>query len=175
MDTRTVRDALRALAERDSVGLRFEDQSWTWREHVQASIDRSRLLLQLRPEGPFHVGVLLDNVPEYPMLLGAGAFAGAALVGLNPTRRGAELERDVRHSDCQIIITETRHRSLLDGLDLGLPSDRLFDIDSDAWRTALAQHANGLLDIIRQDRQSGGAPRMNQQGIRVVNADLAAE
>ena len=42
-------------------------------------------------DAPFHVGVLLDNVPEFWMLLGAAALSGATLVGINPTRRGAEL------------------------------------------------------------------------------------
>ena len=45
--------------------------------------------------GPFHVGVLLENVPEYLFLLGGAALAGATVVGINPTRRGAELARDI--------------------------------------------------------------------------------
>jgi fatty-acyl-CoA synthase len=151
----TIAEILRGHAANDAPALLFEDQRWTYREYVQACAERAALLLSLRREGPFHVGVLLDNVPEYPMLLGAAALAGAALVGLNPTRRGAELERDVRHSDCQIIITEDRHRPLLDGLDLGLPSDRLLDIDSDAWRTALAPHANAPIPDVESDP---GAP-----------------
>jgi fatty-acyl-CoA synthase len=101
---RTVRDLLRDRAQDAAPALRFEDESWSWREHVQASLDRAALLLALRREvvrcAPFHLGVLLDNVPEYSFLLGAAAFAGAAGVGINPTGRGAELERDVRHTDC---------------------------------------------------------------------------
>jgi fatty-acyl-CoA synthase len=151
----TITEILHAHAANDAPALLFEDRRWTYREYVQACAERAALLLSLRREGPFHVGVLLDNVPEYPMLLGAAALAGATLVGLNPTRRGAELARDVRHSDCQIIVTEARNRPLLDGLDLGLPSDRLFDIDSDAWRTALAQHANAPIPDIEIDP---GAP-----------------
>ncbi len=135
----TIAEILRAQASNDAPALLFEDRRWTYREYVQACAERAALLLSLRRDGPFHVGVLLDNVPEYPMLLGAAAFAGATIVGINPTRRGAELERDVQHSDCQIIVTEAKHRPLLDGLDLGLPSDRLFDIDSDSWRTALTR------------------------------------
>ena len=31
-------------------------------------------------------------------------------------RRGEELARDIRHTDCQLIVTEPAHRELLDGL-----------------------------------------------------------
>jgi fatty-acyl-CoA synthase len=142
---RTVRDLLRERADDDAVGLRFEDERWTWREHVALSLERAAFLLALRralpPGAAFHVGVLLDNVPEYSFLLGAAAFAGAAVVGINPTRRGAELARDIRHTECALIVTEGRHLGLLDGLDTGVPADRLFAIDTPAWRAALAPHA----------------------------------
>ncbi len=77
-----------------------EDTSISWSDYVQACADRASLLAELRLDGPFHVGVLLDNVPEFPMWLGAAASAGATVVGINPTRRGDELARDVRHTDC---------------------------------------------------------------------------
>jgi fatty-acyl-CoA synthase len=142
---RTVRDLLRERAQDDAVGLRFEGQSWTWRAHVAASLERAALLLALRgalaPGAPLHVGVLLDNVPEYSFWLGAAAFAGRAVVGINPTRRGAELARDIRHTDCALIVTEERHAPLLEGLDTGVPEERVFVIESEAWRAALAKHA----------------------------------
>ena len=31
---------------------------------------------------------------------------GATMVGINPTRRGAELASDIRHTDCQLVVTE---------------------------------------------------------------------
>jgi fatty-acyl-CoA synthase len=142
---RTVRDLLRERAADDAIALRFEDESWTWPEHVAASLERAALLLALRrtlaPGAPLHVGILLDNVPEYSFLLGAAAFAGAAVVGINPTRRGAELERDIRHTDCAALVTEERHLGLLEGLDTGVPPERRFVIDTRAWRTALAPYA----------------------------------
>jgi fatty-acyl-CoA synthase len=95
----TIAELILARADDDRPALLFEHRRWSWREYVRACVARAQLLLELRTAGLFHVGVLLDNVPEYPMLLGAAALAGAALVGVNPTRRGAELARDVRHSD----------------------------------------------------------------------------
>src|SRR5687767_11979187 len=91
--------------ERDHrVGLLFEEEQWTWAEHVQECADRAALLNSLRRPGPFHIGVLLDNVPEFSFLLGGAALSGAVLVGLNTTRRGDALARDVRLAECQVII-----------------------------------------------------------------------
>ena len=56
-----------------------------------------------------HVGVLLDNVPEYVFLLGGAALSGRVVVGINPTRRGEELARDIRHTDCAVVLTDAAH------------------------------------------------------------------
>jgi fatty-acyl-CoA synthase len=138
----TIRDLCRARREDDRIGLRFEDAAWTWRQHDQAARDRAALLLSLRTPGePFHVGVLLDNVPEFSFLLAAAAYAGATVVGINPTRRGAELERDITHTDCRVLISEDRHAPLLDGLALPIATDRRFRVDSPGWKEAVERHA----------------------------------
>ncbi|MDQ1374357.1 MAG: fatty-acyl-CoA synthase, partial [Actinomycetota bacterium] len=100
--------------------LRFDDRTWTHREYYAESCRWAQLFLSMRPEGdaPFHVGVLLDNVPEFLFAYGAAALTGATIVGLNPTRRGENLRRDVVHTDVAFVVTEDRHRGLLDGVDL---------------------------------------------------------
>jgi len=141
----TVRDLLRRRAHDERAALRFEDETWTWAEHVETSRDRAAWLLAERralpAEAPFHVGVLLDNVPEFSFVLGAAALAGACVVGINPTRRGDELARDVRHTRCAWIVTERRHLPLLDGLDCGVPRERIHVVDEPAWTDGLAPHA----------------------------------
>jgi fatty-acyl-CoA synthase len=119
----------------------FEDESFTYDEYVRACCERAALLLSMRRDGPLHVGVLLDNVPEYPIWLGGVAIAGGVLVGINPTRRGAGLAHDIRHTDCQLIVTEDAHLPLLEGLDIGVGDDRVLNIDSHAYRKLIAQHA----------------------------------
>ena len=94
---------------------------------------RAELLVQLRGPGPFHVGVLLENVPEFVFLLMGAGLAGAAVVGINPTRRGAELARDINHTDCQLIVTDDSMRPLLDGIPLDLAPERILDIDGPRW------------------------------------------
>jgi fatty-acyl-CoA synthase len=112
--TPTVTELLLARKDDHSIGLRTRDRSWTWAQHVQECANRAAALTKLRRPGPFHIGVLLDNVPEFSFLLGAAALSGAVIVGLNPTRRGSALVRDVRHTDCQLVITSA-------DVDLGVP------------------------------------------------------
>lgn len=147
----TMRDLLLARAEDDSPALFFEDQQWTWREYVAACCERAEALLSWRRGAPFHVGVLLENVPEYLFLSGAAVLSGATLVGINPTRRGAGLERDIRHTDCQILITEDRHADLLEGLSFDIPEDRRFDIASSAWSETIAAWKGACAPQIEPD------------------------
>jgi fatty-acyl-CoA synthase len=107
----TYAELLLSRAEDDKVGLVFEDQTWTWRQVVQEAADRTALI-----EPGTHVGLLLDNLPDYLFWLGACALKGATLVGINPTRRGAQLEADIAHTDVTLLVTEERHRAALPDL-----------------------------------------------------------
>ncbi len=128
---------VRLRAEDDSTGLLFEGQRWTWRQVVSEAQRRAELLLALREDGPFHVGVLMENTPEYLFLLGGAALAGAVIVGANPTRRGDELAADIRATDCQLLVTDSAMLQLVDDLDLGLRRDKLFVADADPYRRRL--------------------------------------
>ncbi|HUI26691.1 MAG TPA: AMP-binding protein [Candidatus Kryptonia bacterium] len=102
-----------AVAERDFV--RFGGERISFAAYYAECVRWANLLRALRPTGdaPFHVGVLLDNTPDYLYALGGAALAGAVLVGINNTKRGEHLARDVAHTDCQILITEDKYRPLL--------------------------------------------------------------
>jgi fatty-acyl-CoA synthase len=107
---------VQARADDDNVALRFGDESYTWRQIVRAAGRRAAYLRDRKPadDEPFHVGVLLDNTPEFFLMLCAGALSGATIVGINPTRRGAELERDIAHTDCLLIVTEFEQLELFE-------------------------------------------------------------
>jgi fatty-acyl-CoA synthase len=141
----TIAELVRARAADEHPAILFEDRSWSYAEYVTACAERAALLEELRRPGPFHVGVLLDNVPEFAMWLGAAAVAGAVVVGINPTRRGSELARDITHTECQLLVTEGRHAPLLDGIDTGVGPDRTFDVDSAAYTEALDRHREAAL------------------------------
>ncbi len=135
----TVRDQLLARAGDSRTGLLFEDASWTWDQVVRESVVRSAVLGDLLPaDAPPHIGVLLDNNPEFTFLLGAVALGGRVLVGLNPTRRGAALASDIARSDTQVVLTDAAYAGLLDDLDLPVPVVR---IDQADWARRLAAHA----------------------------------
>jgi fatty-acyl-CoA synthase len=103
------------IAARPAV--RFDDAVWTHAEYVTGCYRWANLLLaRHEPSRPFHVGVLLDNTPDYLFALGGAALAGATVVGLNPTRRGDNLLRDILHTDVATIVTEPRHQDLLEPL-----------------------------------------------------------
>lgn len=146
--TPTVTELLLRRERDHNPGLLFEDQRWTWAEHVQESANRAALLNSLRRPGPFHVGLLLDNVPEFSFLLGAAALAGAVVVGLNTTRRGEALARDITLADCQVVITDSRYVELLDELDLGAAQDRVLNIDTAAWHMSLYAHRDRPLEPV---------------------------
>ncbi|MGH8982796.1 MAG: long-chain-fatty-acid--CoA ligase [Acidimicrobiia bacterium] len=147
----TVAELVRARAGDDNAALLYEDDRWTYADYVEACAERAVLLDELRRPGPFHVGVLLDNVPEFPMWLGAAALAGAVVVGINPTRRGAELARDVTHTDCQLIVTEDAYAPLLGGLDLGIDDERVLVTESAGYRDALSRHRGAPLPHVEVD------------------------
>jgi fatty-acyl-CoA synthase len=67
------------------------------------------------------------------------------IVGINPTRRGAELARDITHTDCQLIVTEECHAPLLDGIDAGVNEDRLLVVESTGYTDALDRHRGAAL------------------------------
>jgi fatty-acyl-CoA synthase len=127
----TIDELIRQRADDDRVGLVFTDRTWTHRQVVAAQAERAALLSSLRQPGPFHVALLLDNVPEYVFWMGAAALAGAVLVGGNPTHRGEELARDLSHTACQLLVTNADYRGLVEGHDLGaaLPPERILVID----------------------------------------------
>ena len=141
----------RNLAEHaERPALRFGEQVWTHRELV-AEAERFATLFRARmdPGRPPHVGVLLDNTPDYVFALCGAALSGSVIAGLNFTPRvGEHLARDIVHTDLQMVITEPRHEAqlgaALEGVDLHggvLVSGRFVDDDDPPARGASLEQA----------------------------------
>ena len=125
-----------SIAARPAV--RFEDEVWTHGEYVSESNRWANLFLDRLPNGaPPHVAVLLDNLPEYLFAFGGAALSGSAVVGLNHTRRGEHLLRDIEHTHCGLVVTEPKHRDLLAPIADRLPP--VLEVGS-SLEAALAQH-----------------------------------
>src|SRR5436190_1057086 len=132
-------ELLRGLAESDAVAFRFEEQAWTYRQLVGEGSRRAARFGELRdPARPPHIGVLLDNVPDYLFWLTAAALSGSVVVGINATYRGDQLGLLIRHTDCQILVTDRKFDALLDGVDTGFDADRVLRVDAAAYADDLA-------------------------------------
>ena len=132
----TLRQLLLERADDHRPGLATRGGTWTWAEHVHEATARATALRSLLDaDRPPHVGVLLDNTAEMAMALSAAALGGHVVVGLNTTRRGDALLADIRTGDCQLVLTDAAHASLLDGLDLG--EVRVIRVDSPGWHSAV--------------------------------------
>ena len=107
--------------------LLLDDFTLSHEEFGTQSARLAALLLDRREPGrPFHLGILLENVPEYLIALGACALSGATAVGINPVQRGAALQRDIQHTDCQFLLTAPGYEELLAPIwgDLSLARER---------------------------------------------------
>jgi fatty-acyl-CoA synthase len=111
----TIAEAVLRRADDATAGLIAGDLRLTHAEVVGRAAKRAAWLHSLRSPGPFHVAVLLENVPEFIFWLEATALAGAVLVGANPTHRGEELVRDLGHTECQLLVTDRASLPLLEG------------------------------------------------------------
>jgi fatty-acyl-CoA synthase len=117
--------------------LHFGERTWTHAEVYAESTRYAALFLErLDQARPPHVGVLLDNTPDYVFCLVGAGLIGAAVVGLNNTRRDEHLVADIGYTDVQLLVTEPRHQGLLAPVvgDLALPggllvSERFADAD----------------------------------------------
>ncbi|MGW0966732.1 AMP-binding protein [Streptomyces sp. NPDC002516] len=148
---RTVGELVRERWGDHRPGLWFEGRVLSHHRVAAGAAARAALLADLLPPGAEpHVGVLLDNTPEYPMWLSAAALAGAAVAGINPTRRGPELARDILHTDCRLLVTERARLPLLDGLEL--PGVRVLVTDTDAYAELLKTYEGAKPD------DSGASP-----------------
>jgi len=113
-------------ALRDRPAVKFADRVWTHAEYVAESLRWANLFLERKrthagPTGALHVGVLLDNTPDYLFALGGAALSGSAVVGVNHTRRDEHLLRDIEHTHCGLVVTEPRYAPLLEPIAKGLP------------------------------------------------------
>jgi fatty-acyl-CoA synthase len=173
----TVTGMLLAQAGSDRPGLLFEDQRWTWREHVRECARYAAALRAAHEPGrPFHVGILADNVPEFSFLLGGCAFAGAVLVGLNPVRRGEALAADAARTHCQYVLAQDRYTDQLPA-GTGIPVLPLHDLKlpDEPLDSPAGARPDDLLMLIFTSGTSGEpkAVRITQGKIAVPGRMLA--
>lgn len=128
----TLQQLLRERAGDDSVAVKYGDESQTWREHLaDAAAEASALITAADATRPLHVGALLGNTPDMLRALAAAGLGGYVLCGINTTRQGAALARDIARVDAQFLLVNPENRPLIDGLDLG--DVRIIDVSGPEW------------------------------------------
>ena len=127
----TVTQLLAPLAEVTDRGIYADDDFVSWAEHLAAGAQLAAALrARLDPALPPHVGVLLGNTPFFSSLLVAAGLDGLVPVGLNQTRRGDALARDIAHADCQLVLADSSV-TVPPGVDY-------IDVESAEWADELA-------------------------------------
>jgi fatty-acyl-CoA synthase len=139
----TVAELLAPLVDVRDRGIHDETGFVTWSAHIQAGAELAAALkARLDPAKPPHVGVLLGNTPFFSTVLVAASIAGLVVVGLNPTRRGDALARDVERADCQLVLTDDASATpeSLPSLRSIQSGSSYVDVESNSWATELAAH-----------------------------------
>lgn len=132
--TDTVGSLLAPLAGVTDRGVYSGDEFTSWRDHIAAGASLAcALRARLDPDRSPHIGVLLGNTPFFSTVLVAAGMSGLVPVGLNPTRRGAALVRDIERADCQVVLADSG-AELPDGVDH-------IDVESPQWAAELGRYA----------------------------------
>ena len=133
----TVQQLLRERCDDPAPAVKYAERVWSWREHIdEAARHAATLIAMVDPNRPLHVGTLLGNTPQMLTAMAAAGLGGYVLCGINNTRRGDELASDITRADCQVLLTDEAHLSLLDGIDL--PDVRVIDVGSEQWAALVA-------------------------------------
>jgi len=106
--------------------VRYGDRVWTWREHLTDASAAAAALIASPTPSVRCTSVRCWQHPRHAHRDAAAALGGYVLCGINDTRRGAALVKDIVRADCQILLVDPAHRALLDGLEL--PGVRVVDI-----------------------------------------------
>ncbi|WP_396936781.1 long-chain-fatty-acid--CoA ligase FadD17 [Mycolicibacterium sp.] len=129
----TVTQLLAPLAAVTDRGVHEGDSFVSWADHIAEGAQLAAALrARLDPAKPPHVGVLLGNTRFFSSLLVAAGLTGLVPVGLNPTRRGDALARDIELADCQLVLSDSPG-CVPAGVEY-------IDVESEAWATELASY-----------------------------------
>ena len=148
LPSESVRELLERNARRatDRPAVRFEDTVLTHVQFLDLS-ERWATVLRAHRRTPFHVGVMLDNTPTYLAVLGGAALAGATVVGLNPTRRGSNLGRDLLRTNVGVVVTEPAYADVLAPALAELPATTVLEsVRYGGERTGFGADVDAMVD-----------------------------
>ena len=110
----TVAELLARRSDDESIGLLAGDERWTWSEIGAESERYAAALAALRRDGPFHVGVLAGNTPEFLFTM-FGAALGVPVTLVVPGNASRERLERIRAHGAELILTDP-----IEGYDFAL-------------------------------------------------------
>ncbi len=142
------------------------------------AINRVREIQGKAGDGRFHVGVFMQNRPEFFFILGGCAFTNSTLVGINNAQIGEKLTFDINNIDIDLLVADsgpqpgTGTTFLGTALEAGrrfgfqsLTSDHIFSLgDTDEEIVTVA----GLLDRHRDSLEGFTAARLETHQPAVI-------
>jgi len=113
-------------AVKDRVFIQFRDEAEALRAITYADFYQQSLLygnmlhgmkqsLRIGDHERFHVGVFMQNIPEFFFLLGGCAFTNATLVGVNNAQLGEKLSFDINNIDMHVLFVDHAGQPGTDG------------------------------------------------------------
>lgn len=107
---RTIGELIRRSAERypDRAAIVTLDQRITYRELVELSDRYARALVALGVGKGTHVGLLMENRPEWLAIAFAATGIGAVLVPISTFSKAGDLEYQLRHADVSHLLMSDR-------------------------------------------------------------------
>lgn len=89
----------------DRVACRYMAQDLTYAELATASRRCAEMLVRMGVKPGDRVGILLPNIPEYPVALNGVWMAGAIAVAISPLSVASEVSSLLKVTDCQTVIS----------------------------------------------------------------------
>jgi len=121
--TETITGAVLALADVDTLGLVANDVRLSHAEVAARAAARAAWLQANRRDGAFHLALMLDNVPEFIFWLEAPRWP-APSSSCQPHTQRDELVRDLSHTECQFLISDSTYLPLVEALGSATHSEK---------------------------------------------------
>lgn len=121
-----------ATVRPDAELLRFDDESWSYRQIDEWSSRLAHRLIEVDDVLPGdRVAIMLPNVVQWPVVWLAVLKAGAVAVPVNSAYRAADLAFVMRDSGARVIVTDAGHLELVRGTVAGPAAVRIVDVADD--------------------------------------------
>jgi long-chain acyl-CoA synthetase len=169
-----------AARDEEHVAVRMDDAVLTFGQFRDAAL-RVGAALQARGVAPGdRVGLVLPNVPAFPVVFYGALMAGAAVVPMNPLLKAREVEYYLRDSGARVVVTlEPLAEPVVEAagavgveavtVDPVLPQELMGDSDLDGALDGAAERSDDDLAVILYTSGTTGQPK----GAELTHANLA--